>query len=286
MEAVALGESHVLAVAGGRVFAWGHIGNCIAGNGRLGNGRLGLGTGVRGAEWFDATYECLKFPTEIKGALFQDKRIIQVAAGVSHSLFLGEDGSVFTSGEDGLNTCWAPTLIEGALVGLQVTEIGCGEAFSAVLTQEGRVFTWGSNANGLLGQGCEADAVAKEPAEVKGALSGKKVTAVACGRSHTLALANGEVVGWGRGMHLCLDQSKILEPTAVGAASALAGRQVVGISCSALFSLARTNDGAVFRFGEVWDAAAEDYIISKEPTQIPGLLAVDFACGDGHFLLV
>jgi len=241
---------------------------------------------VRGAEWFDATYECLKFPTEIKGALFQDKRIIQVAAGVSHSLFLGEDGSVFTSGEDGLNTCWAPTLIEGALVGLQVTEIGCGEAFSAVLTQEGRVFTWGSNANGLLGQGCEADAVAKEPAEVKGALSGKKVTAVACGRSHTLALANGEVVGWGRGMHLCLDQSKILEPTAVGAASALAGRQVMGISCSALFSLARTNDGAVFRFGEVWDAAAEDYIISKEPTQIPGLLAVDFACGDGHFLLV
>ena len=43
---------------------------------------------------------------------------------------------------------------------------------------------------------------------------------------------------------------------------------------------------AVFRFGEIWDAASEDYIISKEPTQVPGLLAVDFACGDGHFLLV
>lgn len=44
----------------------------------------------------------------------------------------------------------SPTLIED-LMGIPAEKMVCGNRFSACLTEDGDVFTWGSNAYGQLG---------------------------------------------------------------------------------------------------------------------------------------
>ena len=98
-------------------------------------------------------------------------------------------------------------------------------------------------------------------------------------------MTNEALFGWGSGPALGLE-GNVLEPTAVGSASAMAQKKVVDISCSASISLARTDDGCLFHWGEFWDPDVEDFECIKNPTEIPGLRAVGMSCGDAHYLAV
>lgn len=76
-----------------------------------------------------------------------------------------------------------------------IVKISCGDEHTAVVTQTGRLFTFGSNEFGQLGLGHNNNV--QKPSCVK-CLKPDRVTAVACGKAHTVvAMASGQMWGFG-----------------------------------------------------------------------------------------
>uniref|UniRef100_A0A0G4F9Q0 Uncharacterized protein n=1 Tax=Chromera velia CCMP2878 TaxID=1169474 RepID=A0A0G4F9Q0_9ALVE len=119
ISAAALGESHSLVVAGGRVMSFGH----------------GIGLGFEFSRW--SRY----IPTEIPG--LTDVR--DVCAGKDFSLALLNNGSLLTWGKIVGEYVYLPKEVdtpEGAQWNGTVTGIACGEEFSTAWTDTGALYSW------------------------------------------------------------------------------------------------------------------------------------------------
>ncbi|XP_057694321.1 E3 ISG15--protein ligase HERC5-like isoform X2 [Corythoichthys intestinalis] len=182
---VACGNSHCSALTkGGDVYSWGSNSH----------GQLGLGRQIT-----------LQYTPHHVHAL-NGIPVTQISAGAAHVLFLTLSGLVYCCGanEHGqlgvnriddkgrFNICVVP-----ALRLLSVSFIACGEAHTAVLTKEGKVYTFGEGAHGQLGHGSSANELM--PKLVDGITEG--ASQVACGRSHTLVLgSSGDIWAFGNGV--------------------------------------------------------------------------------------
>lgn len=85
-----------------------------------------------------------------------------------------------------------PTLIE-ALRDKAIVDVECGGTYSAALSADGVLYTWGRGNYGRLGHGTSDDCHLPTPVT---ALAGQQVVAVACGSgdAHTLCVdAEGRV---------------------------------------------------------------------------------------------
>jgi hypothetical protein len=90
-----------------------------------------------------------------------------------------------------------PALV-GGLLGVSVKQICCGGQHAAVLSAEGKVFTWGRGGFGRLGHG-STDSEAN-PRVVQGHLRDKVCAQVACGFAYTAAVtSDGALFTWGAG---------------------------------------------------------------------------------------
>ncbi|XP_070826622.1 probable E3 ubiquitin-protein ligase HERC6 [Chaetodon trifascialis] len=181
---VTCGNSHSLALTeGGDVLSWG----------LNSHGQLGLGKEVS-----------LQYTPVLVQAL-TGVAVTQISAGATHTLFLTLPGLVYCcgankSGQLGLNRvdemgrfniCMVP-----ALRPLAVAFISCGEAHSAALTKDGKVFTFGEGRHGQLGHDSSADELG--PRLVEG-LDGP-ASQISCGRRHTLVLgSSGQLWAFGNG---------------------------------------------------------------------------------------
>jgi len=105
-------------------------------------------------------------PTEITNqfSLSVEDKIISISLDYSHSAALTSSGRLFTWGYnsngqlgDGTTTnMTAPTEITSQFIlstGDQIISVSLGYNFSAAITYSGRIFTWGYNAYGQLGDG-------------------------------------------------------------------------------------------------------------------------------------
>ena len=198
---------------------------------------------------------------EVSGTL-GDPPFSSVSAGDRHSLALTPDGKVYAWGSndsgqlgDGtLNNVVNPRLIaSGALAGKRVVAISAGSSHSLALTSDNRLFAWGNNASGTLGNGVAGtDSVVPVAVDMSGALAGKTVTAISAGTDFNMVVASGRVYGWGRN-----DEGQIGDgstsskfvPTATDVSGVLAGKTVSAISAGSYHSLALTSDGRLFAWG-------------------------------------
>ena len=143
--------------------------------------------------------------------------------------------------------------MSGALLGKTVTAIAGGGGHTVALTSDGKVFAWGKNTYGQLGDGTTNYHGTPTPVAVRG-LFGKGMTAIAGGRDHTVALTSeGKVFAWGNGTYGQLgDGTTTLErktPVAVDMTGALAGKTVTAIAAGNSHTVALTSDGKVFAWG-------------------------------------
>ncbi|XP_040822924.1 probable E3 ubiquitin-protein ligase HERC6 isoform X2 [Ochotona curzoniae] len=182
---VSCGHHHSLALsADSQVFSWG----------KNSHGQLGL----NGELCWQVS------PQRVKS--LQGIPMAQVAAGGAHSFALSVSGTSFgwgsnnagqlaLSGSHVLAQSPKPRSI-GALQTLGVVFISCGSEHTAVLTQDGKVFTFGDNSFGQLGYSSTAEK--KGPQLVEG-IAGQ-VSQIDCGSYHTLAFVytSGQVVCFGR----------------------------------------------------------------------------------------
>ncbi|KAF7480263.1 Hypothetical predicted protein [Marmota monax] len=183
---VSCGHYHSLALSkDGQVFSWG----------KNSHGQLGLGN----------EFPSQASPQRVKS--LEGIPLAQVAAGGAHSFALSLCGTSFgwgnnnagqlaLSGKNVPEQSYKPRSI-GALKNLGVIYISCGDEHTAVLTQDGRVFTFGDNSRGQLGHSTTAKS--RGPQLVK-RINGL-VSQIDCGSYHTLAYVytTGQVVSFGHG---------------------------------------------------------------------------------------
>ncbi|PIK33655.1 putative E3 ubiquitin-protein ligase HERC2, partial [Apostichopus japonicus] len=139
-------------------------------------------------QFFNSEEQSLYFVEELSS-----KDVVQVATYHEghHYLALTTAGEVYIWGNgDDTGITEEPTLVADLPdmdSGNLVTSISCGAGYSAVITSNGQLYTWGKGLYGRLGHGTSDDQ--PKPKLVEG-LQGEQVQQVACGgiNGQTLAL--------------------------------------------------------------------------------------------------
>ncbi|XP_039606091.1 probable E3 ubiquitin-protein ligase HERC3 isoform X1 [Polypterus senegalus] len=248
--------------------------------GNAGSGQLGL----EGAESDVLQPQCCQ--------AFHGRIIKEVACGFDHSIFLLNDGGVYTCGSNVLGQLGhnkegnKPCLVE-ALNAQKITEISCGQAHCLALNEKGQVFSWGSGRYGQLGLGTEEEVV-RVPRLIK-KLCEHRITQAACGSQHCIVLSkDGQLFAWGQNTNgqlgLGKGESNKISPQPL---RSLAGVPLAQISAGGGHSFAVSLSGAVFGWGR--NGAGQLGLNDKQdrafPCHIKSLRnqkVVYISCGEDH----
>lgn len=183
------GASHSLGLSyEGQAYAWGK------------NNQGQCGHGHTNDQW--TIKEIYNFRDTEDG--IDNERVTCAAGGWEHSLFRTASGRVYSCGcgyKDSRRACIPPVLGHGdcdrklipTLVQPlddfreEIVKVACGWDHSLAISANGKVYTWGSGANGKLGHGDEENF--DTPTLVR-SLSGKHVKDAKAGCEHTLFMTN------------------------------------------------------------------------------------------------
>eukprot|EP00069_Balaena_mysticetus_P000883 bmy_14940T0 len=230
------------------------------------------------------------------------RNIVKIAAHSDghHYLALAATGEVYSWGcGDGGRLGHGDTVpleepkvisaFSGKQAGKHVVHIACGSTYSAAITAEGELYTWGRGNYGRLGHGSSEDEAI--PMLVAG-LKGLKVIDVACGSGDAQTLAvteNGQVWSWGDGDYGKLGRGgsdgcktpKLIEK--------LQDLDVVKVRCGSQFSVALTKDGQVYSWGKgdnqrLGHGTEEHVRYPKLLEGLQGKKVIDVAAGSTHCL--
>ncbi|CAF4634181.1 unnamed protein product [Rotaria sp. Silwood1] len=192
-------------------------------------------------------------PEQLGG--FNDRRVIQIAAGYNHCLGLTDDGTVYAvglnaHGQLGLGHnkgCRSATPI-ACLRGSPIVYIACGAYHSVIISKSGTVFTCGLNASGQLGLS-DTD-IRVWPSNIK-ALQQQKVTYAACGEKHSVVVTvDGGVFSFGSGTYGQLGHNSTNDELLPRKISELMGSEVTQIACGRSHTVIfHPNIGQVSAFG-------------------------------------
>ncbi len=240
--AISAGTNHSMALTSdGRVFCWG----CDS-DGQLGSGQ-------RSFTSYPRVPVEVESDEELSGVAF-----VSIDAGDRHSLALAADGRLFAWGDmskwvdDGLysRTSYRPTVVDmnGVLAGKSMSSISAGSS-NLVLSQDGEVFSWGRNYYGQLGDGTTTERLVPIAAGPSGLIDGKKVSFIASGLSHGVAVtADGKCHTWGSNNNGQLGNNSNINsslPVTVseGDRGAFAGLRTISVSASGSHNLALLDAG-------------------------------------------
>lgn len=216
-------------------------------------------------------------------------RVLEVAAGESHSVALLDDGSLWVWGRNyygALGTGTkdaAKTPVVLATIGrIHTVSAGCDATLA--LKDDGTVWAWGNNEYGQLGDGSTDNRLA--PARVAGL---DKVAAISIAITHAAAVrGDGTVWTWGRNLHgqlgLGEDVRRSATPVAVPGL-----RNVTTVACGGRHTLALAKGGVVWAWGdnEYGQLGTGNRNTSPLPVQVKGLTGVvAIAAGAYHSVAV
>jgi alpha-tubulin suppressor-like RCC1 family protein len=221
---VAAGEYFTVVISSdGEVFSWG----------KNDNGELGDGTNVT---------KNMPIAVDLSGVI-SSKNIKEIAVGRDHTVVLSNDSFVFAWGSNGngqlgdgtLNQRYVPIAVNssGVLSGKVISHVSAGDSFTVVVSSDGKVFSWGKNDNGQLGDGTLNQQYVPIAVNTSGVLSGKIITLVSSGNSHTIVVSNdGQVFSWGNNQFGQLGDGSFnvrLLPVAVNSSGILSGKNISSV---------------------------------------------------------
>ncbi|KAG6810944.1 hypothetical protein H0H92_009685 [Tricholoma furcatifolium] len=206
--------------------------------GRNGFGALGIPPGSAGGDDYVSENAPMRILPANLGAR-EGTRFVHAACGKNHTLLVSNDGSVWSAGQNNLGQCGhnvCPEVTSFKLVtGIahggekeRIVKASAGVSFSLVLSDSGKIFSFGSAQNGQLGNGTTGERIMTgnktaydievTPVFIK-ELSDKHIVDIVSGPQHSLALDDsGVVYVWGYNGYCRLglgNQVDVLRPKAV-----------------------------------------------------------------------
>jgi alpha-tubulin suppressor-like RCC1 family protein len=235
-----------IAAAQGGAFASGSDGHLYA----WGDNQLGLlGNGSIGG--FNATPASVHLPAGVTPT--------SIAAGYESAYTLGSDGKLYSWGDnfygelgDGSNTNSGQPVVVGFPTGVTPTSITGGGGTGYARGSDGKLYSWGYNVNGGLGDGTTTNANAPV---VVGLPAGVSATAVAGGGGYACAIgSNGTLYCWGNNFDGELGNGNTTNTSTPGPVSMPAGVSASSISAAAGATFAIGSNGTLYAWGRNTDS--------------------------------
>jgi len=167
--------------------------------------------------------------------------------------------------------------VAGVLSGRTVTSVSAGTSHSCALASTGQAYCWGSGQYGRLGNASSSNSSAPVAVSTSGALSGKSLSEVVAGDSHTCALASdGTAYCWGYGLTGRLgdgSNSNSSSPLAVDTSGVLSGKTIRDINTGYDHTCAVATDGVVYCWGNNGNGQFGNGTTSSSSTPVAGMTA-------------
>jgi len=231
------GKEHSMALTeDGKLFAWGSNAN----------GRLGIASVAVGGSVSIPTQVCIGACTSAQPVW------VWIAAGESFSLGLTIEGKLYTWGSDAFGALGdggvtntdksTPTLIS-APSGDAWIHAACGYDNVTAVTMEGKLYSWGKNLAGKLGDGTTTDRNA--PVEIAASLN-KVWSYASAGDAHAMAITdNGDLYAWGEGADGRLGNGNTIDQST----PVFVGSGFKEVTCGYAHSIAIKTDGKIVGWG-------------------------------------
>ncbi|XP_052020470.1 probable E3 ubiquitin-protein ligase HERC4 isoform X2 [Apodemus sylvaticus] len=227
-----------------------------------------------------------------KSDFFINKKVRDVGCGLRHTVFVLDDGTVYTCGCNDLGQLGheksrkKPEQVV-ALDAQNIVAVSCGEAHTLALNDKGQVYAWGLDSDGQLGlQGSEE--CIRVPRNIK-SLSDIQIVQVACGYYHSLALSKAsEVFCWGQNKYgqlgLGIDCQKQTSPQLI---KSLLGIPFMQVAAGGAHSFVLTLSGAIFgwgrnKFGQLGLNDENDRYVPNLLKSLRSQKIVYICCGEDH----
>ncbi|MFV0485186.1 MAG: IPT/TIG domain-containing protein [Candidatus Saccharimonadales bacterium] len=138
----------------------------------------------------------------------EEVEIVQLAAGTGHNLALSSKGKIYAWGSNvsgqlgnGTNDSSSTPVevdMSGVMKGKDIVAIETRYNNSFALDSDGKLYGWGNNVNGILGNGSTDHTNLPVAVDTSGVLNGKKIVQVASSQNHTIVLDDeGQIYAWG-----------------------------------------------------------------------------------------
>ena len=228
-------------------------------------------------------------PRKLPAALFNNVRIVMLAAGFSHTVALSEVGHIFTWGSGILGRLGhgneerqlAPRQVDPARFGGEkVAFVAAGGSHTLAVAAGGHLYSWGYGEYGRLGHGDTTNRLVPTLVPTA-AFAGSAVVMAACGGLHTMVVTHdGSLRACGHGGYgqlgmKCSCNRHVFELVGSGE---FGHARIVTAAAGHYHSAAVTEDGALWTWGYSGEGCLGhgDQHIRRTPTLVP---AVDFGGG-------
>ncbi|KAK6325514.1 hypothetical protein J4Q44_G00048560 [Coregonus suidteri] len=223
--------------------------------------------------------------------------IKMLAAGSNTSAALTESGKLFmwgdnTEGQIGLGKESSALTPQEVTVGRPVAWVSCGYYHSALVTVDGGLYTFGERDSGKLGLATGQLDGHRVPQLVKGITD--RVTQVACGGGHTVAVTDEDLYTFGLGQFGQLGQGTcIFEARLPRAVDHFRKGRVRQVMCGENHTAVITDSGLLYTFGDgrhgKLGLGEENFTNQFKPTLCPRFLKYNVqavTCGGCHMLVL
>jgi alpha-tubulin suppressor-like RCC1 family protein len=187
------------------------------------------------------------------------KKIIGFANGFHHVIAITNENKVYIwgfnnygqLGDGTYDDCFVPQLLN-ELKDENITNVCCGHRHSLALTSNGKVYAWGSNQFGQIGNECDNECQLT-PIKIE-ELDEEFIVGISCGLYHSLALTeNGRVYSWGYNYRKQLGFGNIIASNVPKLIKIKDSNKsnviIIRISCGPNYSLLLSSNGDIYAFG-------------------------------------
>ena len=220
----------------------------------------------------------------------------KIACGARHTLAVNEWGQLFSWGSNaegqlGLNSKNliepVPRMVKTLGTSI-VVQVACGMSHVLALTNDGKLYSWGSNSEGQLGLGTDVRNEIKP--KLISCLAGVPISLIACGGYHSLAISkSGAVFGWGKNTFGQLGLNDTRSRNLPCQLQTLQNARVCYAACGEEFSVFLTVDGGVFTcgagmYGQLGHGSNTNEILPRQVMELMGSTVTQISCGKRHTL--